>query len=75
PGGTQSETVFRLRHKGMPEINSSRKGDLLVTIQVEVPTKLTKDQEEKLRAFAESINHENSPLRESFFEKAKRFFK
>ena len=74
-GGTQSETVFRLRHKGMPEINSSRKGDLLVTIQVEVPTKLTKDQEEKLRAFAESINHENSPLRESFFEKAKRFFK
>lgn len=75
PGGTQSETVFRLRNKGMPEIGSSRKGDLLVTVQVEVPTKLNREQEEKLRAFAESINQENSPLRESFFEKAKRFFK
>ena len=34
-----------------------------------------KEQKEKLREFTESIGEENSPIRESFIEKAKRFFK
>ncbi len=75
PAGTQTGTVFRLRGKGMPVIGSNVKGDLLVNAQVEVPTKLSKDQKEKLREFAESIGEENSPLHETFFQKAKKFFK
>jgi len=74
PAGTQSGTVFRLRGKGMPVLNRGIKGDLLVTIQVEVPTNLNAEQKEKLKAFADSCGDQNNPMSEGFFEKAKRFF-
>lgn len=74
PAGTQGGTVFRLREKGMPSLSNGRRGDLNVTVQVEVPTKLNSEQEEKLRAFSESIGDHNSPMQEGFFQKAKRFF-
>jgi len=75
PAGTQSGTIFRLRGRGMPELNSSRRGDLLVRTQVEVPTRLNSDQRDKLKAFADSLGGENTPESEGFFERAKRFFK
>jgi len=75
PAGTQSGTIFRLRGKGLPELNSSRRGDLLVRTQVEVPTRLNSDQRDKLKAFADSLGGENTPESEGFFERAKRFFK
>lgn len=74
PVGTQGGTVFRLREKGMPSLSTGRRGDLNVTVQVEVPTKLSGDQQEKLRAFSESIGEHNSPMQEGFFKKARRFF-
>ena len=75
PPGTQGGTVFRLRGRGMPELQSrGKKGDLHVEVQVEVPTRLNADQQEKLQAFTDSIGDHNSPIQESFFEKAKRFF-
>ena len=74
PAGTQGGTVFRLREKGIQSLSTKRRGDLNVRVQVEVPTKLNSDQQEKLRAFAESIGDHNSPMQEGFFEKAKRFF-
>ncbi|MFT4175243.1 MAG: molecular chaperone DnaJ [Luteolibacter sp.] len=74
PAGTQSNTLFRLREKGMPSLTGGRRGDLNVRVQVEVPTKLSGEQQEKLREFAESIGEHNSPMQEGFFKKAKRFF-
>jgi len=74
PVGTQGGTVFRLRDKGMPSLSGGRRGDLHVRVQVEVPTKLNNEQQEKLRAFSESIGDHNSPMQEGFFQKAKRFF-
>ncbi|MFD0892724.1 molecular chaperone DnaJ [Luteolibacter ambystomatis] len=74
PAGTQGGTVFRLRDKGMPALSNGRRGDLHVKAQVEVPTKLSTEQQEKLRAFSESIGEHNSPMQESFFQKARRFF-
>jgi len=74
PPGTQTNTLFRLREKGIAFLNSTRKGDLLVRVQVEVPTKLNAEQREKLEAFSASIGEHNSPIGESFLEKAKRFF-
>ena len=74
PAGTQGGTIFRLRDKGMPNLNSSRRGDLNVRVQVEVPTRLNSTQQEKLRAFSESIGEQNSPMQEGFFQRAKRFF-
>ncbi|MGC4016692.1 MAG: DnaJ C-terminal domain-containing protein [Luteolibacter sp.] len=74
PAGTQGGTVFRLRDKGMPQLSGGRRGDLHVKAQVEVPTRLSAEQQEKLRAFSESIGEHNSPMQESFFQKARRFF-
>lgn len=74
PAGTQTNTSFRLREKGLPGLQSSRSGDLIVNVQVEVPVKLSKQQEKLLSDFAESITDRNHPVGEGFFEKAKRFF-
>lgn len=72
--GTQTNTVFRLRDKGLPDLQTGRKGDLLVNVQVEVPVKLSKDQEQILQQFADTVTEKNHPVGESFFSKAKRFF-
>lgn len=74
PAGTQGGTVFRIRDRGIKDLSGGRKGDLHVKVQVEVPTRLNSDQQAKLRAFSESIGEHNSPMQESFLEKAKRFF-
>lgn len=74
PAGTQGGTVFRIRDKGMPSLSGGRRGDLNVRVQVEVPTKLNGEQQEKLREFSASIGEHNSPMQESFFQKARRFF-
>lgn len=74
PAGTQSGTVFKLRGKGMPVLNSSHMGDLMVRVVVEVPTKLNGEQRKKLEELAELMGDENRPLHQSFFEKAKEFF-
>jgi molecular chaperone DnaJ len=74
PAATQGGTVFRLRDKGIMSLSTRRPGDLHVRVQVEVPTKLNAEQQEKLRSFAASIGDQNSPMQENFFQKAKRFF-
>lgn len=53
PEGTQSGKAFRLRGKGLPSLRSASRGDQLVHIFVEVPTKLNKRQRELLEAFAD----------------------
>jgi molecular chaperone DnaJ len=75
PAGTQSGTSFKLRGKGIPALNSSSRGDLIVRVVVEVPTKLNSEQRQKLTEFAGLMGEENSPLHKSFFEKAKEFFR
>ncbi len=52
PAGTQPGTQFRLRGKGMPSLRGGIMGDIIVTINIDVPTSLTKRQEELLREFA-----------------------
>ena len=53
PRGTQSNTLFRLRLLGMPLRNSDNRGDLLVKVIVQIPTHLTKKQEDLMKeAFA-----------------------
>lgn len=74
PAGTQGGTTFRLRGRGIKDLSYGSKGDLNVTVHVEVPTKLNTVQKDKLREFSESIGEKNSPMQESFFAKAKKFF-
>jgi molecular chaperone DnaJ len=67
PAGTQSGKVFRLKNQGLPSIDGHGRGDQLVRVFIEVPTKLSDRQKELLREFAE---HEaKSAGNKSFFEK------
>lgn len=75
PAGTQTGTTFRLREQGIPALRGGRKGDLLIRVQVEVPTKLNSDQKAKLEDYAEACGDPANPVSESFVEKAKKFFK
>jgi molecular chaperone DnaJ len=52
PAGTQSDKVFRVSGKGVPHVNSGKRGDLLITVRVLVPTKLTKKEAELLKELA-----------------------
>ena len=74
PAGTQSASVFRLRGKGVKSVHGSSRGDQHVKVIVEVPSNLNSDQQEALQAFADSCGESVHPMKESFFDKAKRFF-
>ena len=69
PEGTQTGTVFRLRGKGIPVLNGRGRGDQYVTVTVETPRNLTKEQKEALRRFSESLGESNYERRKSFFKK------
>jgi molecular chaperone DnaJ len=75
PAGTQPGTMFRLKGKGVKNVQGYGHGDLHVRVLVEVPTHLTSAQKEKLQEFAELCNGKESPLSQGFFEKAKKLFK
>ena len=49
PRGTQSHTLFRLRGQGMPFMNTDSRGDLLVKVIIQIPTKLSKKQEDLIK--------------------------
>ncbi len=55
PEGTQPGASFRLRDKGMPDLNGRGKGDQIVVVKVQVPTKLSPDQKHLLKQFAQSL--------------------
>ena len=74
PPGTQPGTTFRLKGKGVKNVQGYGNGDLHVRVMVEVPTHLTSAQKAKLQEFAELCNGKESPLSQSFFEKAKNLF-
>jgi molecular chaperone DnaJ len=74
PAGTQPGTMFRLRGKGVKNIQGYGHGDLHVRIAVEVPTHLTAAQKAKLQEFAHLCNGQESPISQSFFEKARKLF-
>ena len=57
--------------EGMPDLRSGRRGDLIVALLLEVPTKLTAKQEELLREYAESENHDVLPENKGFWKKIK----
>jgi len=74
PEGTQSGKAFKLRAKGVPHLNSSGKGDLIVEIRVQTPSKLSKQQKELLRELSETMVVENTPHSRGLFEKVKDIF-
>ena len=74
--GTQSGKVLRLRGKGLPVVNGYGMGDMLVNVNVWIPKKFNKKEEELLQQLAQSENFKPNPTAEekSFFSKIKDYF-
>ena len=69
PEGTQTGSVFRLRGKGIPSLNGRGRGDQYVTVNIETPKNLNKEQKEALKKFSELLGEGNYEKRKSFFKK------
>lgn len=74
--GTQSGKVLRLKAKGLPDINSYSRGDILVNINVWTPTNLSKEEKKILEGLKDSENFKPNPGKnqKSFFERMKQYF-
>ena len=68
PEGTQYGTSFTLRGKGIPYVNNSnRRGDLIFTVNVEIPKGLNDKQKDAMKAFADSCGEGNYSKRKKGF--------
>jgi molecular chaperone DnaJ len=74
PEGAQTGRTVRLRGKGMPSLRSRDRGDLVVELVVETPTRLTAQQKALLREFEACSNEHHNPRSAGFLKKAKRFW-
>lgn len=74
PEGTQHGEQIRLRGKGIPYLNSSGRGDLMVSIDVRVPTRLTREQKKLFEQLRETLPTENEPQERGLLDKMKDFF-
>ncbi|HZT31515.1 MAG TPA: molecular chaperone DnaJ [Bryobacteraceae bacterium] len=74
PEGTQSGAQFRLRHKGVPHVNGSGRGDLYVHVQVQIPTRLSREQRKLFEQLRETLPVENEPAEKGLFDKVKDYF-
>jgi molecular chaperone DnaJ len=72
--GTPTGRVYRLRGRGVPVLQGRGRGDLLVEVTVEVPAKLSKDEEELLRRYAELRGEEIAPPDRSLLGRIKSAF-
>ncbi|MEO5866741.1 MAG: DnaJ C-terminal domain-containing protein, partial [Sphingomonas sp.] len=72
PAGTQSGRELRQRGAGMPVLQGRGRGDLVLRIDVETPTKLTPKQRELLEEFRKTETGEESPATAGFFQKVKK---
>lgn len=77
PAGTQPGKIFRLRGKGIPDINGYGKGDLLVNINVWTPKKLSKEEEKAIKTLSSSSNFVPNPTSKdkSFFDRMKEYIR
>ena len=74
-GGVQSGKILRLKSKGIPDIETGQKGDLLVHINVWTPEKTSKEQQDFFKKHIKSKEFTPHPKNQkSFFQKVKEMF-
>lgn len=71
PAGTQHGALFELPGKGLPNLRSGRRGNQVVQVLVEIPRKLSREQEEILRKFAATEDKNVLPESRGFFDRVK----
>ncbi len=74
PAGTQPGHLFRLKGRGVKNLQDGSVGDLHVRVTVEVPTKLNATQKAKLEEFGKLCDESVNPRAKGFFDRAKEFF-
>lgn len=74
PAGTQTGSMFRIKGRGISKRGGSARGDLYVTVNVVVPTKLSREQKDLLTKLASTIETENKPIQKKILEKVKEIF-
>jgi len=74
PEGTQSGQKMKLRNKGITKLGGYGFGDQIITIHVETPTKLSKEQREIFNRLAELEQNTSNPMSKGFFEKVRDLF-
>lgn len=74
PEGTQNGKIFRIKGEGFPNVHGNGKGDFLVRIFVETPTKLSARQKELLEEYSKLEGPANLPKRGGFLDKLKSLF-
>lgn len=74
PSGTQPGKILRMRGKGVPHLRRDSRGDQLVVINVETPTRLNKEQRELMEQLAESLGTEVKPQERNFLDSLRDLF-
>jgi molecular chaperone DnaJ len=74
PEGAQTGRTVRLKGKGMPSLRSRDRGDLVVELFIETPTRLTARQKELMRELAGLSSEQQHPRSAGFFQKARQFW-
>ncbi|MGA0602949.1 molecular chaperone DnaJ [Caulobacter sp. KR2-114] len=74
PEGAQTGRTVRLKGRGMPSLRSRERGDLVVELFIETPTKLSARQKELMREFAGLCGDQQHPRSANFFSKARSFW-
>ena len=75
--GTHSGKVLRLRGKGLPDVNGYGKGDILVVVDITIPTSLTSEEKELVKKLADKphFKEAESVDKQNIFERMKSFFR
>jgi molecular chaperone DnaJ len=76
PEGTQTNTRFRMKGRGLPDPHGGGRGDLCYLVRVVTPAKLSKEQKRLMMELAQTLPAENKPIERnsSFFGKVKDIF-
>ena len=75
PPGTSGGTIFRVRGKGVPALKGGARGDLMVEVQVETPSRLNSEQKKALEAFTATLADDNQPEATDFLKRAAKYMK
>jgi len=74
PAGTQPGTVLRIKGRGVPKRGGSARGDLYVTVNVVVPSKMSKEQKELVSKLSETFQDDNKPIEKKLLDRVKEIF-
>src|SRR5262249_25152297 len=74
PPGTQHGAQLRLRGKGVPHVNGHGRGDLIVHVNVVIPSRMTKEQKKLFEELLGQLPAENQPTEKGIFERVKDYF-